>query len=149
MRSLHTNEMSSQRQYFLQALVWDRGSGSSVVIATDYELDGPGSISTSRYVPNAAAKTPITAQLYWLLASRQMEVIPGGQPDAADTKLYIDTLDSARSVGENPRKEQAVVKMGHGVGRGTHTPLEWSCASVSARWHGMGVHYQNTRQKQC
>jgi hypothetical protein len=53
-----------------------------------------------------------------------MEDIPGGQPDAADTKLYIDTLDSARSVGENPRKEQAVVRMGHGVGRGTHTPLE-------------------------
>ena len=30
-----------------------------------------------------------------------MEVIPGGQPDITDGKLYIDTLDSTRS----PRRE--------------------------------------------
>ena len=51
-----------------------------------------------------------------------MEVIPGGQPDAAGRKLSIDTLDKARSLGENPRKEQTVVRMAHGVRRGTpHT----------------------------
>jgi len=51
-----------------------------------------------------------------------MEVIPGGQPDAAGRKLSIDTLGSDRSLGENPRKEQTVVWMEHGVGRGTpHT----------------------------
>jgi len=54
-----------------------------------------------------------------------MEVIPGGQPDAAGRKLYIDTLDSARSLGENARKEQTVVRMGHGVERGTPS-LRWS-----------------------
>jgi len=48
-----------------------------------------------------------------------MEVISGGQPDAAGRKLSIDTLDSARSLGENPWKEQTVVMMGYGVGRGT------------------------------
>jgi len=48
-----------------------------------------------------------------------MEVIPGGQPDAAGRKLSIDTLDSARSLSENQRSEQTVVRMGHGVGRGT------------------------------
>jgi len=51
-----------------------------------------------------------------------MEVIPGGQPDAAGRKLSIDTLDSTRSQGENPRKEQTVVRMGHGVGRGIPPP---------------------------
>ena len=94
--------------------------------------------STSRYVTNAAAKTPITARLHWLLAPSEMKTMPGGQPDIAGGKLSIDSLDSIRSLGENPRKEQTVVKMGHGVGRGTPTPLEWGCASVSARWHGMG-----------
>jgi hypothetical protein len=34
-----------------------------------------------------------------------MEVIPGVQQDVAGRKLSIDTLDGARSVGENPRKE--------------------------------------------
>jgi len=29
------------------------------------------------------------------------------------------TVDSARSLGENTRKEQTVVRMGHGVRRGT------------------------------
>jgi len=55
-----------------------------------------------------------------------MEVIPGGQLDAAGRKLSIDTPNSARSLGENPRKEQTVVRMGHGEGRGTPhpTPLE-------------------------
>jgi len=55
-----------------------------------------------------------------------MEVIPGGQPDAAGRKLSIDILDSDCSLGENPRKEQTVVRMGHVVGRGTPppTPLE-------------------------
>ena len=49
---------------------------------------------TSRYVPNTAAKTAaITARLYGLLASREVEVIPGCQPDAASRKLSIDTLD--------------------------------------------------------
>jgi len=62
-------------------------------------------IITSRYVPNTAAKTPITARLYSLLASREMEVVPGDQPDEAGRKLSIDTLDSAHSLGENPRKE--------------------------------------------
>ena len=46
-----------------------------------------------------------------------MEVIPGGQPDAAGRKLSIDKLDSARVLDENPRKEQTVVRMGHDVGR--------------------------------
>jgi len=51
-----------------------------------------------------------------------MEAIPSGQPDAAGRKLSIDTLDSVRSLGENPRKEQTVVRMGHVVERGTpHT----------------------------
>jgi len=51
-----------------------------------------------------------------------MEVIRGGQPDAAGRKLSIDTLDSACSLGENPRKEQTFARMGHGVGRETsHT----------------------------
>jgi len=37
-------------------------------------------------------------------------------------RLSNDTLDSAHSLGENQRKEQTVVKMGHGEGRGTpHT----------------------------
>ena len=54
-----------------------------------------------------------------------MEVIPGGQPDAAGRKLSTDTLDSARSLDENLRKEQTVVRMGHGVGRGT-PPHLWS-----------------------
>jgi len=54
-----------------------------------------------------------------------MEFIPGGQPDPAGRKLSIDTLRSARSLGENPRKEQTVVRMGHGVGRGTpHTAAQ-------------------------
>jgi len=53
-----------------------------------------------------------------------MEVTPGGQPDAAGRKLSIDTLDSARVLGENPRKEQTVVRKGHGVGRGN--PHRWS-----------------------
>jgi len=47
-----------------------------------------------------------------------MEITPGGQPDAAGRKLSIDTLDSVRFLGKNPRKEQTVVRMGHGVGRG-------------------------------
>jgi len=51
-----------------------------------------------------------------------MEVIAGGQPAAAGTILSIDTLDSDRSVGENSRKEQTAVRMGHGVRTGTsHT----------------------------
>jgi hypothetical protein len=51
-----------------------------------------------------------------------MEVIPGGQPDVAGRKLSFDTLDSARFLGENLRKEQTVVRVGHDVGRGTpHT----------------------------
>jgi len=54
-----------------------------------------------------------------------MEVIPGGQPDAAGRKLSVDTLDGARSLGENPRKEQTVVRMGHAVGRG-NPPHRWS-----------------------
>jgi len=62
-----------------------------------------------------------------------MEVIPGGQPDAAGRTLSIDTLDSARPLGENPRKEKTVVRMGHGERRETPTPLERNCASVSAR----------------
>jgi len=57
-----------------------------------------------------------------ILVPREMEVIPGGQPDAAGRKLSSDTLNSARALGENPRKEQTVVRMGHGVRRGTpHT----------------------------
>ena len=48
-----------------------------------------------------------------------MDVIPGGKPDAAGRKLYIDTLDSACSLGENPMKEETFVRMGHGVRRGT------------------------------
>ena len=50
-----------------------------------------------------------------------MEVIPGGPPDVAGRKLSIDTLDSARSLGENQRKEQTVVRMGHG-GEGNPPP---------------------------
>jgi len=51
-----------------------------------------------------------------------MEIIPGGQPEAAGRKLYIDTLDSVRTLGENTRKEQTVVRIGHDAGRGTsHT----------------------------
>jgi hypothetical protein len=53
-----------------------------------------------------------------------MEVIPGGEPDAAGRKLSIDNLDSARSLGENRRKEETVVKMGHCVGRVPPTPLD-------------------------
>jgi len=67
-----------------------------------------------------------------------MEVIPGGQPHATGRKLCIDTQDSARPLGENPRKEQTVVCLGHGRGREHHTPLEKGCASVGARCHGMG-----------
>jgi len=78
--------------------------------------------STSLYVSNAAAKTPITARLYCLLEPREMEVIPGGQPVAAGRKLSIITLDSARSLGEISRKEQTFVRMGHVVRRGNpHT----------------------------
>ena len=67
-----------------------------------------------------------------------MEVIPGGQHESASRKISIDTLDSAHSLYENLRKEETVVRMGHGVGRGTpHTLLEWACASVSATWHCM------------
>jgi len=51
-----------------------------------------------------------------------MEVILGGQSDAAGMKLCINTQDSAHSLGENPRNEQTVFRMGHGVRRGTtHT----------------------------
>jgi len=54
-----------------------------------------------------------------------MEVIPGGQHESASRKISIDTLDSAHSLYENLRKEETVVRMGHGVGRGTpHTLLE-------------------------
>ena len=59
----------------------------------------------------------------------------------AGRKLSIDTLDIARSLDENVKKEQTVVRMGHGVGRETPphpTPLEWGCASVSATWHCLG-----------
>jgi len=57
-----------------------------------------------------------------------MEVIPGRQPDAAGRKLSIDALDGARSLGENPRKEATVVRMGHGAGRGSpHTAEVWVC----------------------
>jgi len=48
-----------------------------------------------------------------------MEVISGCRPGTAGGKLSVDTPDSARSVGENPRKEKPVVRMGHGAGRGT------------------------------
>jgi len=54
-----------------------------------------------------------------------MEVIPGCQSDAAGMKLSFDTLESVRSLGENPRKEETVVWIGHGMGMGTllpHTP---------------------------
>ena len=47
-----------------------------------------------------------------------MEVIPGGEPDAAGRKLSIDNLDCALPLGENRRKEETVVRMGHGVGKG-------------------------------
>jgi len=50
-----------------------------------------------------------------------MEVIPGGQPDAAGRKLSIDTVDSARSLDENPRKEQTVFTVWRGE---RTTPLE-------------------------
>jgi len=51
-----------------------------------------------------------------------MEVMPSGQPETAGRKLSVDTVDSARSLGENQRKEQTVVRMGHDAGRGTpHT----------------------------
>ena len=33
---------------------------------------------------------------------REMEVIPGGKPDAAGKKMSFDTLDTARSLGEKP-----------------------------------------------
>jgi len=54
-----------------------------------------------------------------------MEAIPGAQPDAAGRKLSIDILNCARSLGENTRKEQIVVRIGYGVGRGT-PPHRWS-----------------------
>jgi len=47
-----------------------------------------------------------------------MEDTPGGQPDAEDRKLSIHTLDSVRSLDENLRKEQTLVRMGHGARRG-------------------------------
>jgi len=50
-----------------------------------------------------------------------MEIIPGGQLDAAGRKLSINTLDNARSRGENPSKEQTVVRMGHRMGKGNPT----------------------------
>jgi len=55
-----------------------------------------------------------------------MEFIPGGQSDAAGRKLSIDNLDSACSPDEILRKGQTVVRMGHGMRRGTPppTPLE-------------------------
>jgi hypothetical protein len=53
-----------------------------------------------------------------------MEIIQGCRPDAAGKKLSIYTLDSVRSLVENLRKKQIVVRMGHGGGRGTPTPLE-------------------------
>jgi len=57
-----------------------------------------------------------------------MEVISGGQPDAAGRKLSIDTLDSAHSLSENQRKEQIAVRMEHGVMRGNpHTAGERLC----------------------
>ena len=48
-----------------------------------------------------------------------MEVVPGGQPDAAGRKLSIDNLDGVRYLDEHPRKEQTVVRIGHGVRMGT------------------------------
>jgi len=79
-----------------------------------------------------------------------MEVILGGQPNAASRKLTIDTRDSANSLGENPRKEQTVVRMGHGVGSGIpHTvgvrfEVVQVCVLDDMVWE---THYQNTRQK--
>ena len=79
-----------------------------------------------------------------------MEDIPGGQPDTEDRKPSIHNLDSVRSLDENLRKEQTVVRMGHGARRGT-PPHRWSEA-VQVRvlrdvaWE---THYQNTRQKRC
>jgi len=52
-----------------------------------------------------------------------MEDIAGGQPNIAGRKLSFDTLDSARSLGENPRKEETVVRMGHGGDSGTGVRL--------------------------
>jgi len=60
-----------------------------------------------------------------------MEVILEVQADAAGRELSIDTLDSARSQGENPRKEQAFIRMGLGAGKGIpHTAgmRLWKCA---------------------
>ena len=78
-----------------------------------------------------------------------MEVIPSGRPDAAGRKLSVDTLDSDRSLGENLRKEQTVVRMW--LGGGGEPPHRCSEA-VHVRvlddmeWE---THCQNTRQKRC
>jgi len=54
-----------------------------------------------------------------------MEVSPDRQPNAAGGKLLIDTLDSARCLGDNPRKEKTFARMGHDAGRGPPPiPLE-------------------------
>ena len=55
--------------------------------------------STLSTLLNAAATTPVAVRLYGLHAPRKMEVLPGGQPDAAGGKSSIDTLDSARPLG--------------------------------------------------
>ena len=76
-----------------------------------------------------------------------MEILLGGQPDAAGTKLPISTLVSARSIGQNPRNGTIVVRMGHGAVR--EPPHSWNEA-VQVRvlddmvWE---TQYQNTRQK--
>ena len=46
-----------------------------------------------------AATTPFAVRLYELHAPRKMEVVPGGQPEAAGGKLSIDALYSARPLG--------------------------------------------------
>ena len=62
--------------------------------------------------------------------------------------MSIDILAVAALLGENPRKEQTVVRMGHGVQRGTPTHLWIEAVQVwvlgEAVWE---MHYRNMRQK--
>jgi len=50
-----------------------------------------------------------------------MEAVLGGQQDSVGGKLSVDTLDSARSLGESLRNANDFVRVGHGVGRGKHS----------------------------
>ena len=93
--------------------------------------------STFRHVPNTAAKTPITC---WTILTYCVAQggIRSGRPAGGSKYETIDTLDSARPLGENTRKEETVARMGHGVWWGTpHTVGMRLCkCECCVTWYG-------------